>query len=91
MAENPLVDAMQPPPDIGAEPNPPFEGKRPRQAAVAFIFVTALIDISAIGVIIPVLPKLVQQFNGGDAARAAQIFGVFGAVTDSGTFLKALS
>ena len=78
MAENPLADPLEPPPDIGAVPNPPFGGKPPRRAAVAFIFVTALIDIIAIGVIVPVLPKLVQGFT-GDPGKAAQIFGLFGA------------
>jgi DHA1 family tetracycline resistance protein-like MFS transporter len=40
-----------------------------RQAALAFIFVTVLIDMLAFGMIIPVLPMLVQNFVGGDAAR----------------------
>ena len=52
----------------------------PRRAAVAFIFITVLIDVLAIGLIIPVLPRLVQQFMGGDTARAASIYGVFGTV-----------
>ena len=50
----------------------------PRKAALAFIFVTVLIDMLAFGMIIPVLPMLVQDFMGGDAARAAQMYGVFG-------------
>jgi MFS transporter, DHA1 family, tetracycline resistance protein len=50
----------------------------PRRAALAFIFVTVLIDMLAFGMIIPVLPTLVQDFMGGDAARAAQMYGVFG-------------
>ena len=45
---------------------------------MAFIFVTVLIDMLALGLIIPVLPRLVQDFVGGDAARAASMFGVFG-------------
>ena len=49
-----------------------------RQAALAFIFVTVVIDMLAFGMIIPVLPVLVQNFMGGDAARAAQMYGVFG-------------
>jgi DHA1 family tetracycline resistance protein-like MFS transporter len=32
----------------------------------------------ALGMIIPVLPRLVVDFLGGDTARAAQIFGLFG-------------
>jgi DHA1 family tetracycline resistance protein-like MFS transporter len=50
----------------------------PRRAAVAFIFITLLLDMLALGMIIPVLPKLVERFVGGDTARAAEIFGVFG-------------
>src|SRR5262245_60699907 len=50
----------------------------PRRAAVAFIFVTILLDVLALGMIIPVLPKLVERFAGGDTSRAAGIFGVFG-------------
>jgi MFS transporter, DHA1 family, tetracycline resistance protein len=49
-----------------------------RTAALAFIFVTVLIDMLAFGMIIPVLPVLVQDFAGGGAARAAQIYGLFG-------------
>jgi DHA1 family tetracycline resistance protein-like MFS transporter len=37
-----------------------------RKAALAFIFVTVLIDVIAFGVIIPVLPHLVEQMVGGD-------------------------
>src|ERR1700731_5155767 len=50
----------------------------PRKAAFVFIFITVLLDMLALGMIIPVLPKLVVDFLGGDTARAAQIFGVFG-------------
>jgi MFS transporter, DHA1 family, tetracycline resistance protein len=50
----------------------------PRRAAFAFVFVTVLLDMFAIGIIIPVLPKLVEDFMGGDTARAAIIYGVFG-------------
>jgi MFS transporter, DHA1 family, tetracycline resistance protein len=50
----------------------------PKKAALAFIFVTVLIDMLAFSVIIPVLPVLVQNFLGGDAARAAEMYGLFG-------------
>src|SRR5271168_5359858 len=49
-----------------------------RNAALPFIFVTVLIDMLAFGMIIPVLPVLVQNFMGGNAARAAEMYGVFG-------------
>ena len=50
----------------------------PRRAAFAFVFVTVLLDMFAIGMIIPVLPRLVEDFMGGDTARAATIYGIFG-------------
>src|SRR5580765_4100272 len=46
--------------------------------AAAFIFVTILLDMFALGVIIPVLPKLVESFVDNDTASAARIFGLFG-------------
>src|SRR5471030_1096825 len=51
-----------------------------RQAAVAFIFITVVLDVLAMGIIIPVLPRLIQDFLNGDPARAAIMFGVFGTV-----------
>lgn len=50
----------------------------PRRAAFAFVFITVLLDMFAIGIIIPVLPKLVEDFMGGDTAAAAGVYGVFG-------------
>ena len=55
-------------------------GLKRRSAAIAFIFVTVVLDVLALGIIIPVLPKLVEIFLGGDTARAAEIFGLFGTV-----------
>jgi DHA1 family tetracycline resistance protein-like MFS transporter len=49
-----------------------------RGGAVIFIFVTILLDTLALGVIIPILPKLVESFVDNDTASAAKIFGVFG-------------
>ena len=47
-----------------------------RRAALAFIFVTAVLDIVAMGIIIPVLPQLIEDFVGSNA-RAGVINGVF--------------
>jgi DHA1 family tetracycline resistance protein-like MFS transporter len=47
-----------------------------RRAALAFIFVTAVLDIVAMGIIIPVLPQLIEEFVGSNA-RAGVINGVF--------------
>ncbi|MGH7355546.1 MAG: TCR/Tet family MFS transporter [Candidatus Rokuibacteriota bacterium] len=48
----------------------------PRRAALAFIFVTVVLDMLAVGMIVPVLPKLILGFLGGDTAYAAQIYGL---------------
>jgi MFS transporter, DHA1 family, tetracycline resistance protein len=50
----------------------------PRRAAFAFIFLTVLLDMLALGTIVPVLPKLVVAFLNGDTAAAAEVYGVFG-------------
>lgn len=50
-----------------------------RPAAMAFILLTLLIDILAIGIIVPVLPELVKEFVGGDDAMAGWYVGVIGA------------
>lgn len=51
-----------------------------RRAALAFIFVTVMLDMLAFGVIIPVLPQLIEAFLGGDTVRAALWVGLFGTV-----------
>ncbi len=48
-----------------------------RRAALAFIFITVLIDILSFGLIIPVLPQLLKTFVGGDIAQATQWHGLF--------------
>ncbi len=53
---------------------------RRRQAAVFFIAITVVIDVLGFGIIIPVLPRLVQQFMGGDPSRGAAMYGLFGTV-----------
>ena len=52
--------------------------RRPGRAAVALVFVTILLDTLALGVMVPVLPRLIVEFEGGDMARAASITGLFG-------------
>lgn len=51
-----------------------------RRAALAFIFVTVLLDILAFGMIIPVLPHLIASFLGGDLSNAAIVHGLFASV-----------
>lgn len=47
-----------------------------RRAAIGFILVTAALDILSMGIIIPVLPALIEAFTGSNA-RAGWINGVF--------------
>ena len=51
-----------------------------RRAAVVFIFVTVLLDMLAFGIIVPVLPHLIEQLAGGGIAKAAWWVGVFSTV-----------
>jgi MFS transporter, DHA1 family, tetracycline resistance protein len=51
-----------------------------RKAAVAFILVTVALDILAMGLIIPVLPKLILDFLHGKMTSAADWNGWFGLV-----------
>lgn len=50
---------------------------KPRPAAVLFVLVTVALDVMALGLIIPVLPKLVEQMA-GSTQQGALIFGLFG-------------
>ena len=53
------------------------ESSGPRKAVFAFIFITVALDMLAIGIIIPVLPKLIERFMDGNTARAAEFVGLF--------------
>jgi DHA1 family tetracycline resistance protein-like MFS transporter len=50
------------------------------RSALGFILVTVLLDILALGIIVPILPGLVTHFLSGDTARAARVYGLFGTV-----------
>lgn len=50
----------------------------PRRAAILFILITVLLDMLSFGIVIPVLPKLVEEFLSGDTAKAAVIYGLMG-------------
>ena len=49
---------------------------RAGKAAIAFILVTAMLDVLAMGIVIPVLPSLIEEFSGSNAS-AGWINGVF--------------
>ncbi len=46
-----------------------------KKAAIGFIFVTLLIDITGWGIIIPVVPKLIEELIHGDISEAAKYGG----------------
>lgn len=52
----------------------------PSKAAFTFIFITVALDMVALGVVVPLLPKLTLGFLGGDSAGAAKVTGLFGLV-----------
>lgn len=49
--------------------------KNQKQAAIGFIFITLLIDVIGLGIIIPVVPKLIQELIHGDVSEAAKYGG----------------
>ena len=57
-------------------PHPP----KGRRAAATFIFFTVTLDMLALGMIAPVLPRLIEGFLHGDTSSAARMLGLFGTV-----------
>ncbi|MES3016962.1 MAG: TCR/Tet family MFS transporter [Bacteroidota bacterium] len=43
-----------------------------RKAAMSFIFITLLIDVTGLGLIIPVFPELIEQLTNGNISEASQ-------------------
>ena len=54
--------------------------KLARAPAATFIFMTVMLDMLALGMIAPVLPRLIESFLNGDASSAAKMLGLFGTV-----------
>jgi len=63
--------------------------RAPRQGAFIFVFITVVLDMVALGVTVPVLPKLIIEFEGGDVPAAAVIAGVFATVWAAMQFIFA--
>lgn len=57
------------------------------RAAFIFIFITVALDMMAVGIIAPVLPKLIIEFQGGDVASAAWYVGLFATIWAAMQFL----
>ena len=60
-----------PPGNVGSETPP-----QGRQPGMLFIWVTLFIDILGIGIVIPVLPKLVEELSGTDVSGASMYYGL---------------
>ena len=56
------------------------QSPRGGRQALAFIFITVLLDMMALGMVAPVLPQLVTEFLSGDTATGAVVFGLFNTV-----------
>jgi DHA1 family tetracycline resistance protein-like MFS transporter len=65
---------------------PAESAAQPRRAAIAFILVTALLDIMSMGIVIPVLPRLIETLV-GSSARAGLWNGLFVALWAGMQFL----
>jgi DHA1 family tetracycline resistance protein-like MFS transporter len=46
-----------------------------RQASLTVIFITIVIDVIGIGLVFPIVPKLVEEILGGRTASAAMVYG----------------
>jgi DHA1 family tetracycline resistance protein-like MFS transporter len=53
----------------------PMSEKSARQPGVGFIFITLVLSIVGFGLLIPVLPKLIKEFQGGDFTTGSYSFG----------------
>jgi len=60
-----------------------------RKPALGFIFVTLFLDILGIGLIIPILPLLVTELQGGNVALASHSVGLLAALYSAMQFLFA--
>ena len=49
--------------------------KNKKQAAIGFIFITMLLDVTGWGIIIPVIPKLIKELINADVSEAAKYGG----------------
>ncbi|MEO6078660.1 MAG: TCR/Tet family MFS transporter [Steroidobacteraceae bacterium] len=57
-----------------------FGPRAPGSAAFIFVFITVALDMMAVGIIVPVLPKLIIEFKHGDVAQAAGYVGLFATI-----------
>jgi DHA1 family tetracycline resistance protein-like MFS transporter len=49
----------------------------PRKATVAFVLIVILLDTLGIGLVLPVLPRIIERFLHGNLERASHTYGLF--------------
>ncbi len=52
----------------------------PRKPGLGFILITLVLDILGIGLIIPILPRLIEELQGGSVVAASNTFGLLAAL-----------
>lgn len=82
-----MADATPSPAEEASPAAPAPWQAPPGRAAFGFIFATVCLDMLALGIVIPVLPKLLAGFTRGDLAEAARLTGLFGTVWAAMQFL----
>lgn len=60
-----------------------------RKPALGFIFITLLLDILGVGLIIPILPKLIEELSDGNVSAASHAFGWLAALYSMMQFICA--
>ncbi len=60
-----------------------------RKPALGFIFITLVLDVLGIGLIVPILPKLIEELSGGNVTSASHTYGFLAALYSLMQFLFA--
>ncbi len=60
-----------------------------RKPAIVFIFITLVLDIIGIGLIVPILPKLITELHGGGESGSALTYGLLVAIYSTMQFIFA--
>jgi DHA1 family tetracycline resistance protein-like MFS transporter len=60
---------------LSDRPNACYMSQKRQNSALTFIFITMLIDVTSLGIIIPVMPKLIMELSGESLSSAARYGG----------------
>src|SRR5215204_4720707 len=63
--------------------------RAPGSAAFIFVFITVALDMMAVGIVVPVLPRLITDFQHGDVADGAKYYGLFAMIWAAMQFIFA--